>query len=46
MPGPEKDRAGMELDLRDARQDLGGAVKGKAVYQCRVGHLSELGWVA
>ena len=30
----EKDRAGMELDLRDARQDLEGAVKGKAVYQC------------
>ena len=29
-----EDRAGMELDLRDACQDLEGAVKGKAVYQC------------
>ena len=30
----EKDRAGMELDLLDARLDLEGAVKGKAVYPC------------
>ena len=29
-----EDRAGMELDLRDACQDLEGAVKGKAVYPC------------
>ena len=29
-----RDRAGMELDLLDARLDLEGAVKGKAVYPC------------